>query len=140
MPLNRSILLFLLLLFFGCNTEGQFSKVVDVDITGWSTPTEVRFTVEAAPQRAELQLLFRCSELLSPDTIELFITTKAPDGVLWSEPFTICKVAAGASINIAEVPYRRNIEWSQQGEYSITLQPLRLYEGITSVGINMIYN
>ncbi len=139
MSLSRGIIPLLLLLLVGCNKDNILSKVVEVDPEGWITPAVLRFEVDPSWSRFDMELIMRCVQLTEVDSVELMVSTTAPDGVFWSEPFTLYPSPNGQNVEIVERAYRTDVEWSQEGRYTLSIQPLGTYKGITAIGANIIY-
>ncbi|MFR9607746.1 MAG: hypothetical protein SNG34_04575 [Rikenellaceae bacterium] len=139
MSLSRSIIPLLLLLLMGCNKDNILSKVVEVDPEGWLSPAVLHFEVDQSWSGFDMELIMRCVQLTGVDSVELMVSTTTPDGVLWNEPFTLYPISDGQDVEIVEIPYRTSIEWSQEGRYTLSIQPLEAYKGITAVGANIIF-
>ncbi len=126
-------------LMLSCTTLPQLAEVVEVDPAGWFSPSEIRFTVDEAQEyKVDMSILLRYDSTIWADSVELMVTTIAPDSVMWSERFTLRAPHNKQAISLVESPYRRNIEWGQSGEYRVVIQPQHVYRGICAVGINII--
>ncbi len=134
----RSILSLLLLFVVGCSAVEYHSKVVDTDPEEWTFPANLSLAVSDTVQQHDLQLIMRYSNLLKVDSVELLVTTTAPDGVYWSDRLTLYPRRNGRSFNTLQSTYRRNVRWSQIGEYNIVFQPQRTYRGVTAIGLDII--
>ncbi len=136
---RQAILIVALLQLFGCGGESKrLAEVVEVDRAGWSTPAELRLEVDDTLSRFDLRVLLRYDSYISADSVELIIHTQAPDGVMWSEHFTLVAPPSEGAVAFFEAPYRKNIRWRQMGDYKISLHPQHLYRGVSAVGINLI--
>ncbi len=129
----------MLLLVVGCSSHRQVSQVADVSPKEWYSPVGVSFEVGDLLGRCDMQIMLRYGEMISADSVELLVTTIAPDGVAWSEPFMIYTPATKQVITIVDSDYRHNISWRQEGKYRVSFQPQHNYQGVTAVGVNLIY-
>ncbi len=136
--LRQVLLLSILLFTTSCAVDAQRGHFADVDQSGWHQPTEINFEVDDMSNAVELQLALRYNSTISADSVELLVATKAPDGVMWSEPFTIYTPTDTSAFYVVESSFRRNVEWQQEGNYQILLHPRHNYQGITAVGVNII--
>ncbi len=138
MLLSRNILPLLMLLCVGCNHYGEIVHASDVDPTGWFTPSRVRFEVVDTSSRVDMSIMVRYDNILAPDSIELLVSTIAPDSVMWSEHFTLYTPKdADHSIYVLDTPYRRDIKWGQAGEYNMIFHPQQLYMGVSAIGVDI---
>ncbi len=135
-----NILLLILFLTASCGTSNQLPEVVETPIKGWYSPVNVSFNVADTVSIAQMNLLVRYSNEILADSVELMVTTTAPDGVSWSEPFVLYTPHSREVIKVTECNYRRNVRWSQLGEYTVTFHPQHTYHGIGAIGVNIIYS
>ncbi len=136
MGLCRNIIVPLaLLLFVACNSSGEHGRIVDVDPSGWYAPTEITFEVAENSPRVDMKILLRYDNAVTADSVELLVSTIAPDGVKWTEPLVIYTPRTNRSIYTTESPYRLNVEWQQSGTYQVLLHPQHLYRGVTAAGV-----
>ncbi len=138
---GKLLALLTLLMVCSCGSLDALLDVVEVDPMGWNSQVDLSFEVDDNFERSEcseLQIMLRYDNNISADSIELWVSTTAPDGVSWSESFTLATPTSNQSINILDIPYRTNISWSQQGIYHFSLLPQRSYRGVSAVGVNVI--
>ncbi|MFI3316525.1 MAG: hypothetical protein SNF93_02960 [Rikenellaceae bacterium] len=138
MPIVKYILPLILLCAVSCGSSGQLPVVKDVDPAGWFAPTPISFDVNSLDRSVQMRVLLRTDSTFDADSVQLMISTVAPNGVMWSEHFTINMPQGSGSMGVAESLYRDNIRWSQTGEYRVILQPQHTYQGITAVGVSII--
>lgn len=127
-----------MLLMVGCGSPSQLATFIDTDPEAWCTPAELRFEVDDTLNIYNMELLTRYTNSISVDSLQLLISITAPDGVMWSEPFTLYTPNKNNSMEISQGSYRENIRWSQLGEYRLSLTPQRVYRGVSSVGVEVI--
>ncbi|MFI3286105.1 MAG: hypothetical protein R3Y08_05565 [Rikenellaceae bacterium] len=140
MRVRCSFMLVALLMLLGCGMYGESNMVAEfteVESSGWNTPSTVCFEVTDTLSRFDMSLLLRYDSYVSSNAIELFVSTTAPNGVMWSEQITFNIAATKRSIAVAEVPLRNNIRWNQVGEYKVELLPQHLYKGVLAAGVNL---
>ncbi len=123
-----------------CGAPGELAKVVEVSPDGWFTPIEIPYEVDDTVNMAKMQLVLRYGNRFKHDSINLVVSTTAPDGVVWNEPLTLYTTPTDKLHEVVECDYRRNIRWSQSGEYRVTLHPQHIYKGISAAGVKVIYN
>ncbi|MFI3332960.1 MAG: hypothetical protein SNI51_03055 [Rikenellaceae bacterium] len=135
----RALLLFAALsILCGCgDTTKSLAEITEVKPSGWYTPAEITFEVSDTTSLFDMQILLRYDSYISADSVELMVSTTAPDGVMWSDEFTIGVPAGEHSLQIIEKSYRKSIMWGQAGEYRVSLHPMHLYRGISAVGVNI---
>ncbi len=138
MSLSRKILPIVMLLMVGCGSPSQLATFIDTDPEAWYSPVELRFEVDDTLNIYNMELLARYTNSISADSLQLLISVTAPDGVMWSEPFTLHTLNKNNSIEMAQSSYRENIRWSQRGEYRISLTPQQIYKGVNNVGVEII--
>ncbi len=141
MSLKRKIVsLAMILLTVGCGISTQRAMFTDVDSDGWCSPAMLRFTVSREDTLAacSMQLYARYGERMQSRSLEMMITVTAPDGVQWSEPFTMQIPAASKSHDLASAIYRHDVRWSQCGEYSVSFTPQHIYRGVMAIGVELV--
>lgn len=138
MQLCRSILPFIMLLVVSCGSPNQVAKVAEVDPSGWFSPSELLFEVTDTTSRVDLSIILRYNNEISADSIELMVSTITPSRVIWSEPFTLYTPLADKAISVVESLYRKEVKWSEEGEYKILLHPQHIYKGISAAGVEII--
>ncbi len=138
MSLRHSIFLAVVAFMTSCGSPRDLSEFVKVDHEGWFAPVDFKVEVGDTIKRVDMQFILRYRNSIPTDSVELMVTTTAPDGVKWSERFTMPTPTGVEQMVISERIYRKDIRWSQMGEYRVSLLPQAIYEGITDVGIKMI--
>ncbi len=126
----------LVALVVGCNTSNSHSVMVDVDSSAWYKPAEVALEVYDTTSVVSLDVALRYSSSLESDSLELHITTIAPDSVRWSEYFTVALPQCDGQIINYDAPYRNAVKWQMEGEYKFCITPKRVYKGVMAIGIN----
>ncbi len=128
------------LLVMGCGAPSRLATFVDLGSDEWCSPSEVHFTIEPGDtvELFSLQLHARYGKSGSSDKLEMMLCVTAPDGVQWSEPYTMALPAARKPQQLSSAIYRKGIKWGQCGEYTITFSPLHIYRGVSSIGVELI--
>ncbi len=123
-------------LISSCNTSDVSSTMVDVDSQGWTSPAEVTLTVDDTLSMFDLGIALRYEPKVVRDSLELLVTTVAPDGVRWSESVTIYPESSQATIENYDAPYLNGVKWSMLGDYKIQFAPKYICKGVHAVGVN----
>ncbi len=129
----------IVLLTVGCGAPSQLATFVDLTSDEWCSPSEVRFTVEPCDTTELCSVLLhaRYGKDVSCDRLEMMLSITAPDGVQWSEPYTLSLPAPSKPQQVASAIYRERVKWGQSGEYTITFTPLHIYRGVSSIGVEL---
>lgn len=139
--LNSGFMALMTMLFMSCTLDSQPSYVVDLDPTYWREAAE--FTVpntDTIDNSREISIFVRFQPSKERvDSLPLHIVTIAPDAERVVEQFTIYfKHKMGDQWRrrlYREVPYRRRVRLSQEGEYKILIYPHRPTHGVEAIGV-----
>lgn len=113
--------------------------MTDVDAQYWCKPAEVTLENADTTTFCDLQLLLRCNQLFTADSIRMTVTFFTPDSITYAERLTFPvdhDRRASALRNTIEVPYRQHIILQHSGSYRISLTPYMPQHGIEAVGLN----
>ncbi len=138
MSLRHSIVVAMIALLSSCGTPRELTEFVDVSPAGWYAPTSFRVEVEDTLAMVDLQFVLRYSDAIATDSVGLLVSTTAPDGVMWSERFTMPTPKGDSPMVVTQKIYRERVRWSQVGEYKISLLPQHLYRDISAVGLTTL--
>lgn len=137
----RGVYVVLGLLIVGCSTTDFTSVMSDVDAREWYAPAVVEFEVSDTVSVVDVMIVARHVAYGFSDSVQLNVTTISPDSTEWSEPFTLhlqAKEPRKSRSTITEVPYRRHVKWQRRGHYKIEFRPHSIYQGVESIGVNII--
>ncbi|MBR3775393.1 MAG: hypothetical protein IKL12_04720 [Alistipes sp.] len=88
----------------------------------------------------DLNVTLHINRHFTASDIALEITTLTPDSLRYTESITLPIEAEWPGNNTmaidVELPYRRDVHFSHEGEYSIILRPLQSLQGVEAAGIN----
>ncbi len=122
-----------------CSLDKNHVVMEDVNTTSWDNPISLQYISEEKEPR-NLSITLRVRESFEAEKLAFDITTMTSDSLCYNEQVTLPvdfqwqgNVARSMEI---ELPYRRNVEFSRNGEYIIRLRPLSPIKGVESAGIN----
>ncbi|MBP3483187.1 MAG: hypothetical protein J6K28_07340 [Alistipes sp.] len=125
------------LLSFGCASAPE-TIMNGVDPFGWDEATVVEYDNRDTVSLRDLALTIRYGAALKDNRLPLTITTMAPDSTCISEQkvfFLECRPGPAATAAVENIVYRRSARLSQQGTYSVTIEPHVPLKGVEAVGI-----
>ena len=136
MMMRCSVLILIAWLINSCNTSNVNSTMVDVHSQGWYSPAEVTLNVDDTLSMFDLGLALRYEPKVLGDSLELLVTTIAPDGERWSEWVVLYPRDRASTIANYDAPYRKAVRWSAVGDYRIQIAPKYICNGVHAVGVN----
>ncbi|MFR9523828.1 MAG: hypothetical protein SNH94_04565 [Rikenellaceae bacterium] len=140
LPLRAILALGVVLLLPACAQRNSTAEVAEVNPVDWFTPARVELPVTDTVSYAQIYIVLRYTNIISTDSVEVVVTTTAPDGVTWNEPHAIHTPQGNHSIHMVESLYRSQVKWGQVGNYTVTFHPKQPYKGVSAVGVNVLYN
>jgi gliding motility-associated lipoprotein GldH len=144
---------FSLLIFFSCDKEKVYEKVVSVPSDGWTADQIIKFDVPVNDISKAYDILvhFRNSGSYAYSNVWFFIETKSPKGNSLRDTFEI-KLADDAGrwlgkgigdVNNMFVPYKQNVLFPVRGIYQVTVnQAMRdtTLEHVLDFGLRVQYH
>lgn len=126
--------------FTQCRVAESSVAMGDVSIDGWTEPVTVSYTnTDTAPLR-DLSVTLHINRRFTAKHVALEITTLTPDSLRYTESVTLPVEAMWPSNNTMAIdvalPYRHDVRFSHEGEYSLILRPLQSLQGVEAAGIN----
>ncbi len=130
---------FAVMMMWSCGT-GRQSYATDTDLKQWDGGAEILLPNIDTTTRRDISVFIFHTDVFREDTLSLRITTTTPDSLYHSEPLLFVthhrKNAVGMSCEDV-VAYRRNVVFDKQGDYKMTITPLRPVKGVAAVGIQL---
>lgn len=130
---------FALLTFVGCGT-GRQSYATDTDLKRWDCGAELLLPNIDTTTLRDISIFIYHTDDFREDSLSLRITTTTPDSLYHREELLFVphhrRNAVGVSCEDV-VTYRREVVFDRQGDYKITITPLRPVKGVAAVGIQL---
>ena len=127
-------------MFTQCRVAESSVAMRDVSIDGWTEPVTVSYNNTDPTSLRDLNVTLHINRHFTASDIALEITTLTPDSLRYTESITLPVQTKWPSNNTmaidVELPYRRDVHFSHEGEYSIILRPLQNLQGVEAAGIN----
>lgn len=127
-------------MFTQCRVAESSVAMRDVSIDGWTEPVTVSYNNTDPTPLRDLNVTLHINRHFTVSDIALEITTLTPDSLRYTESITLPVQAEWPGNNTmaidVELPYRRDVHFSHEGEYSIILRPLQSLQGVEAAGIN----
>lgn len=124
----------------GCMSPHR-TVVADVDPTGWEDAVTLRFANADTLSLCDLRLVVRYDGAFEATSVDLELTTLAPDSLQCTEPFALHVVPRSAPAPLLRdtaVLYRRGVVLKRCGDYTLTIRPLEPVRGIEAIGLDIV--
>ena len=131
---------FVMLSLTQCHVAESPVAMGDVSIDGWTEPVTVSYKNVNPDALRDLNVTLHVNRRFKAQNITLEISTFTPDSLRYQESVTLPVKAQwpntkATTIDIA-LPYRRDVRFSHEGEYTMILRPLQSVVGVEAAGIN----
>ncbi len=129
------------LLAGGCRIHHHQSSAADVDPAGWREAVEFCLPNADTLTLRDLFLFVRHDERFTEDTLTVRIALRSPDSLRHEElyPLVIQRHATAAALSSeTQIAFRRRVRFGHEGDYYLTITPLRPARGIRAIGVNIV--
>ncbi len=119
--------------------------MVNTDVKSWQSAAILTIENRDTVQLRDLSLFMRCDPLfIKSDSMSVNVSIKTPSEMVFVENMTISITPnrnkkryqyRSVRAQIIEIPYRRNVLWSEVGEYQIAIYPTSVVTGVEAVGV-----
>lgn len=126
--------------FVQCNAPRNVVLFDDVNLGEWREPAEVVLHHQQGRSVGDMSILLHVNHNFSADTIGVEVVVHTPDSLRYTERIVMpVTVEWGDDKNgfvDVEIPYRRDVSFAVEGDYLISLRPLRGVQGVEAAGVN----
>lgn len=122
-----------------CRMADCSVRIVDVNTDMWDDEATITFVNNDTAATRSLDLILHVNKDFEADSISLDITVFTPDSLRYSERVALpvnARWSAEMRQTDIEVPYRRNVTFAHEGEYTINMTPVAGIIGVEAAGIN----
>lgn len=127
----------------GCgraSLTGVAVAAADTDEGTWRRPAALTLFNDDTLGLRAVDIFVRCNDRLADDTLSVRIVTRSPGRLRTEERLVLHFARTGRPNPLAGeciTPYRRRVRWTDRGNYTLILTPVRPCAGIESVGLRI---
>ncbi len=122
----------------GCVTP-HGSVAEDVDGSTWYRSVELHHANSDTVALRNMSIYLRTNDRFRQDSLTVEVVMHSPDSLRYGEYYTLALPSRQHPASLRreiELPYRHDVRLRCEGDYTITIRPVRPVRGVEAVGIN----